>query len=148
MNALELTTVLEPRGPAAAIVLSDEQVAAFDAGRAFPVTVTIDGRTARLRLARMGGENLVGLSRAARADLGVEIGQDVTVVIALDEAPREVEVPAELAAVLDGDAGLRSAWDALAFSHRREHARAVAEAKRPETRQRRVDAVVEALRRR
>ncbi|ROR93184.1 uncharacterized protein DUF1905 [Salana multivorans] len=148
MNALELTTVLEPRGPAAAIVLSDEQVAAFDAGRAFPVTVTIDGRTARLRLARMGGENLVGLSRAARADLGVEIGQDVTVVIALDEAPREVEVPAELAAILDGDAGLRSAWDALAFSHRREHARAVAEAKRPETRQRRVDAVVEALRRR
>ncbi|MBN8882395.1 MAG: DUF1905 domain-containing protein [Salana multivorans] len=148
MNALELTTVLEPRGPAAAIVLSDEQVAAFDAGRAFPVTVTIDGRTARLRLARMGGENLVGLSRAARADLGVEIGQDVTVVIALDEAPRAVEVPAELAAVLDGDAGLRSAWDALAFSHRREHARAVAEAKRPETRQRRVDAVVEALRRR
>lgn len=148
MNALELTTVLEPRGPAAAIVLSDEQVAAFDAGRAFPVTLTIDGRTARLRLARMGGENLVGLSRAARADLGVEIGQDVTVVIALDEAPREVEVPAELAAVLDGDAGLRSAWDALAFSHRREHARAVAEAKRPETRQRRVDAAVEALRRR
>ncbi len=149
MNPLELHTVLEARGPAAAIVLTDEQVASLGAaGRTFPVAVTIEGRTARLRLARMGGENLVGLSRAARAELGVEIGQEVDVVVTLDAAPREIEIPAELAEMLDGDAALRAAWDALAPSHRKEHARAVADAKRPETRQRRVAAVTEALRKR
>ena len=148
MNPLELHTVLEARGPAAAIVLTDEQVASFGAGRTFPVAVTIEGRTARLRLARRGGENLVGLSRAARAELGVEIGQEVDVVVTLDAAPREIEIPAELAEMLDGDAALRAAWDALAPSHRKEHARAVADAKRPETRQRRVAAVAEALRKR
>ncbi len=148
MNPLELHTVLEARGPAAAIVLTDEQVASFGAGRTFLVAVTIEGRTARLRLARMGGENLVGLSKAARAELGVEIGQEVDVVVTLDAAPREIEIPAELAEMLDGDAALRAAWDALAPSHRKEHARAVADAKRPETRQRRVAAVAEALRKR
>ena len=96
----------------------------------------------------MGGENLVGLSKAARAELGVEIGQEVDVVVAVDAAPREIETPAELAEILDGDAALRAAWDALAPSHRKEHARAVADAKRPETRQRRVAAVAEALRKR
>ena len=148
MNPLELHTVLEARGPAAAIVLTDEQVASFGAGRTFLVAVTIEGRTARLRLARMGGENLVGLSKAARAELGVEIGQEVDVVVTLDAAPREIEIPAELAEMLDGDAALRAAWDALAPSHRKEHARAVADARQPETRQRRVAAVAEALRKR
>ncbi|WP_454301617.1 YdeI/OmpD-associated family protein [Salana multivorans] len=148
MNPPELHTVLEARGPAAAIVLTDEQVASFGAGRTFPVAVTIEGRTARVRLARMGGENLIGLSKAARAELGVEIGQEVDVVVALDAAPREIETPAELAEMLDGDAALRAAWDALAPSHRKEHARAVADARQPETRQRRVAAVAEALRKR
>ena len=106
MTELHLTTTLEPRGPAAAIVLSDEQVAVLGDAKAFPVVVTIGASTARLRLARMGGENLVGLSKAARAELGVEVGQEVDVVLRPDDAPREVEVPAALAEALDA-AGLR-----------------------------------------
>ncbi|RYF47296.1 MAG: DUF1905 domain-containing protein, partial [Cytophagaceae bacterium] len=134
-DSLRLSARLEPRGPAAAVVLSDDQVASLGADqKAFPVRLTIDGRTVRLRLARMGGENLVGLSKAVRAELGVEIGQDVDVEIALDEAPREVELPSDLEAVLAKDAGLRSAWDALAPSRRKEHARSIGEAKKDETR--------------
>ena len=113
MSELRVHTVLTGRGPAAAILLTDEQVASFGAGKAFPVAVTIGGRTARLRLARMGGENMIGLSKAARADLGVEIDQEVDAVIRLDTAERVVEVPPALAAALDADPAVRAAFDAL-----------------------------------
>ncbi len=142
---LNLHTVLEPRGPAAAVVLTDEQVESFGVGKAFGVRVTIGGVTEPARLARMGGENLVGLSKAKRAALGVEIGDEVDVLIELDDQPREVEVPPALAEALDRE-GLRATFDALSYSQRKEHARSVAEAKKDETRDRRVAAVVANLR--
>ncbi|WP_091227456.1 YdeI/OmpD-associated family protein [Microbacterium sp. 3J1] len=146
MSELRLHTTLEGRGPAAAIILTDEQVAAFGAGRTFPVAVTIGGRTARLRLARMGGQNMIGLSKAARAELGVEIDQEVDVVITVDAAEREVEIPPALTAALDADPALRAAFEALSYSVRKEHARSVADAKQYATRERRVEKIVEALR--
>ncbi|MGN7950558.1 YdeI/OmpD-associated family protein [Microbacterium sp. 22215] len=146
MSELRLHTTLEGRGPAAAIILTDEQVASFGAGKAFPVAVTIDGRTARLRLARMGGQNMIGFSKAVRAELGVEIDQEVDAVIRVDSAEREVEVPPALSAALDADPALRAAFDALSYSARKEHARTVAEAKQEATRDRRVEKIVEALR--
>ncbi|MCZ0710066.1 YdeI/OmpD-associated family protein [Microbacterium paraoxydans] len=146
MSELRVHTVLTGRGPAAAILLTDEQVASFGAGKTFPVAVTIGGRTARLRLARMGGENMIGLSKAARADLGVEIDQEVDAVIRLDTAERTVEVPPALAAALDADPAVRAAFDALSPSARKEHARAVADAKQDATRDRRIAKIVESLR--
>ena len=85
-TGLQLTTTLERRGPAAAIVLTDEQVTALGGGRAFPVRITVGAVTVEGRVARMGGENLVGLSRERRAALGVEAGDTVDIVIALDTA--------------------------------------------------------------
>lgn len=146
MSELHVHTVLEPRGPAAAILLSDEQVAGFGAGKAFPVAVTIGGRTARLRLARMGGENMIGFSKAARAELALEIGQEVDAVIAVDAGERTVDVPPALAEALDADTALRAAFDALSYSVRKEHARSIAEAKQESTRERRLAKVLEALR--
>lgn len=146
MSELRLHTTVEGRGPAAAIILTDDQVASFGAGKAFPVAVTIGERTARLRLARMGGQNMIGFSKAVRSELGVEIDQEVDAVIRVDAAERTVEIPSALAAALDTDPALRSAFDALSYSVRKEHARAVAEATQDATRDRRVEKVVEALR--
>jgi hypothetical protein len=146
MSELRVHTVLTGRGPAAAILLSDEQVASFGAGKAFPVAVTIGGRTARLRVARMGRENMIGFSKAARADLGLEIGQDVDAVIRVDSAERTVDVPPELAAALDAEPSARAAFDALSYSVRKEHARSVTEAKQAATRERRIAKIVDALR--
>lgn len=146
MSELRVHTTLTGRGPAAAILLTDEQVSSLGAGKAFPVAVTIDGRTARLRLARMGGENMIGFSKAVRSDLGVEIGQEVAAVIRVDAAERTVEVPPPLAAALDADPALRATFDALSPSARKEHARSVAEAKQDATRDRRIEKIVAALR--
>lgn len=147
MSELRLHTVLTGRGPAAAILLSDEQVASFGAGKSFPVAVTIGGRTARLRLARMGSENMIGFSKAVRADLGLEVDQEIDAVIRVDAAERTVDVPPELAAALDADPAVRTAFDALSYTVRKEHARSVAEAKQEATRERRIAKIVDALRR-
>ena len=107
--------------------------------------LTIGDRTARLRLGVMGGRNLLGLSKAARAELGVEIGDAVHAIIELDTEERTVELPDDLASALDAEPGARAAFDALPPSHRKEHVRAIMEAKRPETRVRRIEAAVAKL---
>ena len=146
MSELRLHTVLTGRGPAAAILLSDEQVASFGAGKAFPVAVTIGGRTARLRVARMGSENMIGFSKAVRTDLGLEAGQEIDAVIRVDVAERTVDVPDELTAALDADPAVRAAFDALSYSVRKEHARTVTDAKQDATRERRIAKIIDALR--
>ncbi|SEE94855.1 YdeI/OmpD-associated family protein [Ruania alba] len=105
------------------------------------VAVTIDGATARLRVARMGGEIMIGLSKASQSELGVQGGDVVEATIAVDTAERTVDVPPELAEALES-AGLRAQFDALAPSRRKEAARQVAEAKAEATKQRRVAKIV------
>jgi hypothetical protein len=144
---LTLTLTLEPRGPAGAFVLSDEQVSAVGEGRkTFPVQVSVNGVTLPLRLARMGGENLIGLARAARERAGVSIGSSYRVEIVADVGERSVEVPEGLAAALAGDAAARAAFEALAYSHRKEYVRWITEAKREATRAQRVAKTVEMVR--
>lgn len=144
-NSLRLHATFEPRGPAAAIVLTDEQVTALGAGKTPAVRVTVNGVSVAARVGRMGGENLVGFSKKLRADLGVEIGDVVDVVITLDTAPREVAVPPELAAAFAADSAAKAAFDALAPSHRKEFARWIDEAKREQTRRSRVDQALQML---
>ncbi len=137
-TTLRITATLEPRGPAGAVVLSDEQVAKLgDGKKAFPVTVTVNGTAMALRLTRMSGENLIGFSKAARAEAGVEIGGRYAVVIEADAGERAVAVPADLAKALK-TGKVDAAFAALAPSHRKEYVRWVEEAKKPETRANRV----------
>ena len=141
---LRLTTALHQRGPAGAIVLTDDQVAQLGGGaKTFPVAVTVNGTTLRLRVARMGGENLIGFSKAARAEAGVEIDQQVDVEITVDDSPRTVDVPEDLAAALAVDPQVRATFDGLAPSHRKEFVRWVTEAKRETTRSDRIAKTVE-----
>jgi hypothetical protein len=147
MGRIEIDVVLEKKGPAAAVVLTEEQAAEVGGGaKAFPVRATINGFTWAGRVARMRGEILLGMSKEIRAGAGAEAGDAVRVVIESDDAPREVEVPEALAAALAGDAEAQAKFDGLAFTHRKEFARWVAEAKREETRERRVVQALEMLR--
>ncbi|MEZ5250004.1 MAG: DUF1905 domain-containing protein [Ilumatobacteraceae bacterium] len=120
MTALRITATLEPRGPAGAFVLSDDQVAALgDGKRAFAVAVTVNGTTVPLRLARMGGENLIGLAKAARTTAGVEIGSSYEIEVVADTGERTVEVPDDLAAALAADPDAKTTFGAMAYSHRK-----------------------------
>lgn len=128
------------------IPVPDDVVEALGQGRKPPVVVTVGGHTYRTTVASRGGQYLLSLSAANRAAAGVAGGDQVDVDIELDTAPREVEVPADLAAALASDPAARAAWDRLTYSHRQRHVLAVEGAKAAETRARRVDGVLGALR--
>jgi uncharacterized protein YdeI (YjbR/CyaY-like superfamily) len=93
----------------------------------------------------MRGEFLLGLSKANREAAGVQAGDTVELVLELDSAPREVEVPRALAHALSLDHKAQEAYGKLAYTHRKEFAQWVAEAKRDETRDRRVAKAIEML---
>ncbi len=147
MGSLRFEVTLAKRGPAAAIVLDDAQVEAIGEGaKRFPVQATVNGYTWRTTVTRMRGEFLLGLNREVREGAGVEAGDTVQASVELDSEPREVEIPAALRAALDGDPEAAAAYERLAFTHRKEYARWIDEAKRDETRERRVTQALQMLR--
>jgi len=111
-----------------------------------PVRGTVNGVPFRSRLMVYGGETMLGLTNAFRASAGIAEGDEVEVVMERDDAPREVEVPPALQAALDGDAVARAAYEKLSFTHRREYANWIAEAKKEDTRDRRAGRAIEMLR--
>lgn len=146
VGTLKMQATLQPRGPAAAVVLDDAGVQVVGEGaKRFPVRATVNGYTWRTSVARMRGEFLVGLSRAVCEAAGVKAGDTVEVELALDTAPREVDVPAQLAEALKANPAALAAFDALAYTHRKEYARWVEEAKREDTRERRITKAIEML---
>src|SRR3954452_21782812 len=147
MGEIRFRTQLQKRGPAAAVVLDDAQVAEVGGGaKRFPVVATVNGYTWRTSVARMGGEFLVGLNREVREGAGVGAGDKIDVVLALDTEPREVDVPEDLASALVAEPNVKEKFDAMAFTHRKEYARWVAEAKREETRERRIAQAIDMIR--
>jgi bifunctional DNA-binding transcriptional regulator/antitoxin component of YhaV-PrlF toxin-antitoxin module len=131
---------------ATGFVVPDEVVEALGAGQRPPVRVTIGGYTYRNTIARMGGQFLLGVSAEHRAGAGVAAGDELEVEVELDDQPRTVEVPADLAAALDADPDVRRRFDALSYTHRKEHVRAVEDAKTAATRERRIAACVAKVR--
>src|SRR3954454_3556473 len=147
MGRLRFKGRLQPRGPAAAIVLDDEQVATVGEGaKRFPVLATVNGYTWRTTVTRMRGEFLLGLSRAVREQADVEAGDSADVELELDTAPREVGVPEDLASGLADDSRAAAAFEGLSFTHRKEYVRWIEQAKRDETRRRRVAETLQMLR--
>lgn len=147
VGSLTFTATLAARGPAAAVVLDDDQVAAVgDGAKRFAVRATVNGYTWLTTVTRMRGEFLLGLSRAVREAAAVQAGDTVEVVLELDTAPREVDLPEALTHALAGDPLARAAFERLAYTHRKEYARWIEQAKRDETRDRRVTQALEMLR--
>jgi hypothetical protein len=91
------------------------------------------------------GVGWVGLRKGQVTDMSLHPGDQVEVIVELDDSPREVEVPEELAAALGADPEARAAFERLPFSHRREYVNWVAEAKRPATKADRAAKTVQRL---
>lgn len=107
-----------------------------------PVVVSIGKHSFRSTICNMGSGHFVPLRRSNREAAGVAAGQRVTITLTLDETPRTVTPPRDLLTAL-GKACALAKWNAMSFTHQREHAEAIESAKKPETRQRRIAKCVE-----
>lgn len=146
-NAVRFRTTVQLGGKTATgLPVPAEVVEALGAGRRPAVRVTVGGYAYRSTVGSRDGVFLLPLSAAHREAAGVAAGDEVEVQVEVDDEPREVTVPPDLAAALDEDADARRAFDALPYSHRLRHVLAIEEAKTAATRQRRVATAVTMLR--
>jgi len=111
-----------------------------------PVSVTINGYTYRSTIAAYRGVFMLPVSAEVRAAAGVSAGDVIDVDVELDSAPRVVVVPSDFAAALEADADARRFFDSLSYSNKRRFTLSIEDARTPETRQRRIQKSVAALR--
>lgn len=143
---MEFQTQIWHRGNLTGIAVPEEVLDELGGGKRPTVQVTVGALTYTNVVGKMAGQFLIPLSADNRKKAGVAGGDSVAVTIALDDAPREVEVPAELATLLEGDAQLAARFEALSFSNRKRLAASVSTAKTEATRKSRLEKVETELR--
>jgi hypothetical protein len=147
MPAQRIRALLEQNGKTAVgFAVPEDVVLALGKGKRPPVRVSINGYTYRSTVAPMGGRYLIGVSAENRAAAGVAGGETHDIELELDDAPRTVDLPADLAAALDAEPAARRTFDALSPSNQGYHVTLVTSAKTDETRQRRIEKSIAALR--
>lgn len=110
-----------------------------------PVVVTLNGYSYRSTIASMGDGPCIPLRRSNREAAGLEGGETLKVTLELDTEKREVAPPADLVKALKASPPAWERWRALSFSHQREHVESIEEAKKPETRARRIEKAVQMI---
>jgi len=145
VTAQRFETVLERRGQGAVVVVPFDVRAEYGQARP-PVRGTVNGHPFRTTVAVYSRRFYLGFRREVREAAGIDFGDTVTIDLERDDEPREVAVPDDLAAALASDPGARETWDRLSYTHRREHVEAIEEAKREDTRRRRIEAALALLR--
>ena len=111
-----------------------------------PVRVTLNGYTYRSTIAAMGGTVCIPLRRSNREAAGLKGGERLDVQIALDKQERTITPPSDLVTALKAAPPAWDHWRELRFTHQREYAEAIAEARKPETRTRRIAEAVRQIR--
>lgn len=111
-----------------------------------PVGGTVSGVAFRGSLMPAGeGRHFIVVAKPIRDEAGLATGDVVTVVIWPDTAERVVDQPPELITALDENPAARAVYEGYSYSHRKEYATWVGEAKKAETRATRAAKAVEML---
>lgn len=123
----------------------------FDVEAAFgskkpKVKALIEGVPYRGTLTRMGGPNhMLIILKSIREQIGKTFGDEIEVTVEPDTEPRVAEIPPELAKAFKKEKAAEAYFNSLAFSHKREYVNYIMEAKKEETRLRRVSQTIELL---
>jgi hypothetical protein len=142
---MKFSTTMSQIGNNTGIEVPADVVASLDAGKRPPVVVTVNGYEYRSTIAPMGGKYLLPFSAERRKESGIQGGDAIDVDLTLDTTPRTVEIPDDLQSALDASPTAVAAWDKLSYTAKKEHVRSVVDAKKDETRARRIAAVVDKL---
>jgi hypothetical protein len=139
-------TVLQTGATTTGIAVPEHVLDGLGSGKRPKVTVSFNGYSYRTTVGSHDGGPMISVSSDVRAASGVSAGDEVEVTVELDTAPREIEVPEELAAALAGDPEAKAAFDALSNSKKQQLTLPVAKAKAAETKARNVEKALKALR--
>jgi uncharacterized protein YdeI (YjbR/CyaY-like superfamily) len=134
-----------PSGNATGVEVPDKVMQALGPKARPPVTITINGHTWRSRVAAMRGQRLIGISAAHRAAARISQGDIIEIDVEIDEAPRDVAEPADLAEALNNCPQARTSFDRLPFGLRQKHVKTIQEAKSTEVRERRISKLIATL---
>ena len=145
MTSKTFTTTIVRNGPMCFIPLTFDPREVFGKVRA-PVRVTLNGYTYRSTIAAMGGPPCIPLRKSNREAAGLDGGETIEVRLDLDTAKREVTPPADFVKALKTAPSAWERWRALSYSHQREHVEAIEQAKKPETRARRIEQAIRMMR--
>jgi len=123
----------------------------FDVEKAFgskrpKVKAMIEGVPYRGLLTRMGGLNhMLIILKGIREKIGKTFGDEIQVSVELDTEERVIEIPKDLMKELKKDKEAKTFFDKLSYTHKKEYVKWIEEAKKKETRQRRVVKTIEML---
>ncbi len=145
MISLDVELISNPEYPGSAYAIFDFDVeAVFGTKARVPVVMTIDGKQFRRNLARYGGEYLIVFNQELRDQTGYKAGDKFHLRLERDLEPRVVELPAEIRSGL-ARAGVLAAWEKLSYTHQKEDLAWILEAKREETRAKRLVKLISKL---
>ena len=142
---MKFETVLEKHEnmDATGITIPFDVEATFGAKRV-PVKVSINDAEYRTTVFFMGGRYMLAVPKVFRTAAGIKAGDKITVTMEKDTEKRTVEVPQDLAAALE-KSGLSETFLKMSYTHQKEYVNSVSEAKREETRARRIEKTLEML---
>jgi len=110
-----------------------------------PIKATFNGVPYTGSLAKYGSpQHMLGVAKAIREQIGKIPGDTIEVEVRKDEEIRTVDVPADFQKLLK-KGGLLLFFEKLSFTHRKEYCRWITEAKKEETRLRRLEKAIEML---
>ena len=146
MEIYSFTAIIEDAGGGGAFVAIPFDVEEAFGRKRVLVSATIDGLPYRGTLVRYGRpQHMLVVLKEIRRQLGKDPGDSVEVTVRENSDERIVEIPVELEEAFRAHPAARERFEALSFTHRREHAAYVAEAKKEETRRRRAEKTMEML---
>jgi hypothetical protein len=144
-KTFEATLIKDDDSGGAGVKIPFDVQEAFGKKGRVPVKCTIDGYPYRGSIVPYGGTHYIGVVKKIRDAIGKTYGDTVDIVMELDEEPRVVDVPEDFARALAGNEAAKKAFDKLSYSHKREYVEWINEAKKEETRKRRIAKAVEKL---
>ena len=144
MSSRTFKTTIVREGSMCYIEVPFDPKEAFGKTRA-PVKVTLNGYSFRSTIAPMAGLCCIPLRKSNREAAGLEGGETLDVRLDLDTEAREVQPPDDLVNALKAAPPAWERWQEMSFTHQREYVEALADAKKPETRARRLESAVAAI---
>lgn len=109
------------------------------------VKATFDGIEYRGSLVNMGGCYMLGMTQEIRKKLGKDFGEAVEVTIEKDEEERTVELPEDFQIMLNSNPKALETFEKLSYTKRKEYITWITDAKKAETRQKRLEKSLENL---